>query len=207
MLVVALELFVFLGFRFAAALPVLSAELADKNYVSISAALDDSAPADASSSHHGIQISASGHWERYRVNIPGLPDQVSTAPLRSVPSGVREAHDPLSTIFNHAQWENSEFDDTSPRSTSQIFAHAQWDEREIPRAPSHDHLKRTNKRAQARDEVQIFAYKQWERKDSVSGTQPSTPDAQPTPGPEASMRKEAISTGPVFFAHMQWEEE
>ncbi|KAJ6501618.1 hypothetical protein C8R47DRAFT_1211183 [Mycena vitilis] len=188
MLVVTLKSLVFLGFRFAAALPVLSAELADKNSVSISAALDDSAAADASSSRHGIQIFASGHWER------------------SVPSGVREAHDPLSTIFNHAQWENSEFDDTSPRSTSQIFAHAQWEEREIPRAPSHDHVKRTNKQAQARDEVQIFEYKQWERRDSVSGTQPDTPDAQPTPGPEASTRKEAISTGPVFFAHMQWEE-
>ncbi|KAJ6574646.1 hypothetical protein B0H19DRAFT_1125065 [Mycena capillaripes] len=165
----------FLAIGFATAFPVLSTELAPKNSVSISSAQDESVvheifDARARPSRHGNQIFASAQWER------------------SLPSGVREARDPLSTNFNHIQWENLDLDDTSPRSTSQIFAHAQWEEQEIHQEED-ENIPSTRAR---REDVQNFDYQQLERRDSES---------------QAVGRREDISTGPVFFAHIQWEEE
>ncbi|KAJ7923055.1 hypothetical protein B0H13DRAFT_2655389 [Mycena leptocephala] len=201
MLVAAPKFFVLLSIGFAAALPVLpSTEPASKNSVSIPLAqlvsiITDTAPhlntfrdksralkvVDTVPNRHGNQIFASEQWER------SLPS-----------SRVRQAREPESTIFNHNQWENPDLDDTSPRSTSLIFAHSQWEEQDV--AEENDLRKTLSTRRHAehevRDEVNIFEYQQWERRDSVF---------EEVGRVDAEKRKD-ISTGPVFFAHVQWEE-
>ncbi|KAJ7785850.1 hypothetical protein B0H16DRAFT_1488257 [Mycena metata] len=131
-------------------------------------------------SNKGNRIFASAQWER------------------SVPSRVRGARGPQSTIFNHLQWVNPDLDDTSPRSprsTTLIFAHDQWEDNEAIPEEKDARLASTMEpeaRQSPRDEVQIFEYQQWERRDSEEADKLN--DRKP------------IATGPVLFAHGQWEE-
>ncbi|KAJ6626876.1 hypothetical protein B0H10DRAFT_1996975 [Mycena sp. CBHHK59/15] len=146
-------------------------------------------------------------------------------------SAVRDARHPQSTIFNHLQWE--ELAPTNTPSVTQsaglIFAYEQWEDGEDQTSPDHkehltqgDRLEKDDadlpetaqseenetrnpqlkaaKRASeehkmsSRDgsEVGIFEYSQWERREH--------PD-------ESKMnRRKDITTGPVFFAKVQWDE-
>ncbi|KAJ7823565.1 hypothetical protein B0H14DRAFT_2826014 [Mycena olivaceomarginata] len=106
---------------------------------------------------------------------------------RSFPSRVREARDPQSTIFNHNQWDDPDQTETAPRSSSLIFAHAQWEERgKNDRDTPQNDAERSGNDAQ-------FGRK---RRDPIS---------EGNAGTDVDERKD-ISTGPVFFAHGQWEE-
>ncbi|KAJ7169448.1 hypothetical protein C8R46DRAFT_1088780 [Mycena filopes] len=101
---------------------------------------------------------------------------------RSAPSRVRDARDPQSTIFDHKKWESHELEDSPAHSTTLLFAHDQWEENEEKDAS----LART-----AEPEAR-------ERGDSGS---------EGVAKLEVGRRQDTSTvTGPVFFAHEQWEE-
>ncbi|KAJ7275480.1 hypothetical protein B0H12DRAFT_1087477 [Mycena haematopus] len=128
-------------------------------------------------SNQGSKIFASAQWEE-----------------RSFPSGVRDARDPESTIFNHNQWDNPDVDNAA-RSSSLIFAHAQWEDRLEARANG-DRQPAQIDAERSRNEVQnAQKYQQLERR---------TDDPAES---DVNERKDLdTSTGSVFFAHVQWEE-
>ncbi|KAJ7042690.1 hypothetical protein C8F04DRAFT_86323 [Mycena alexandri] len=201
MLAVSLNFIVFLYLGLATAFPVqLSPEsaLQKSSRIPRQDEIRADAVARAVPSNKGNRIFASAQWER------------------SAPSRVRGTRDPQSTIFNHLQWVNPDLEDTSPRSTTLIFAHDQWEDNEaIPeekygqscrRIPSGcpdsrcdirdarlAHTVELEARQYPRDKVRIFEYQQWERRDLGSEVA------------KLDVRKD-IATGPVFFAHGQWEE-
>ncbi|KAJ7139731.1 hypothetical protein C8R44DRAFT_311224 [Mycena epipterygia] len=104
--------------------------------------------------------------------------------MAPAPSRVREGRDPQTTIFNHVQWED-------PRSTSLKFsAHMQWEEvgeeNRIPIRNGANEMQQFSK-----DEVDFSAHQIWERREEPIGLDAKHKD---------------ISTGPVFFAKVQWDE-
>ncbi|KAJ7770899.1 hypothetical protein DFH07DRAFT_805649 [Mycena maculata] len=103
---------------------------------------------------------------------------------RITPSRIHE-YDPRSTIFNRARWEyERDVEQTSdPLATTAIFAHTQWEDAEATARTRRIQGEENHKNAVEvpRDELQ------GERKEESAG----------------SGRK---STGPVFFAKVQWDE-
>ncbi|KAJ6519389.1 hypothetical protein C8R45DRAFT_951310 [Mycena sanguinolenta] len=107
---------------------------------------------------------------------------------RALSSGVRSARDPESTIFkNRNKLEKPDVKDFS--FSSLLFAHAQWEERQNEHMPPAQ-----NGAEQSRNEVQNV---QKHHETGKSALEPTESDVD---------KRNKVSEGPVFFAHVQWEE-
>ncbi|KAJ7462818.1 hypothetical protein B0H11DRAFT_2285553 [Mycena galericulata] len=187
------KLLVFFYAGFAVAFPApLSPEQAHSGLGSSSSVQKRSAQViRASSTDQGDELFVFDHWQR------------------NAPSRVRE-RDPQSTIFQHAQWDecvhsslnpprcsgcqphSRDQDHTSPLATTAIFANDQWEARKNRRRVRDDFQDESHPRQNGpRDDIDIFKYPQRERREEPAGS-------------NVGKRK---STGPVFFAKGQWEEE
>ncbi|KAJ7124762.1 hypothetical protein C8R43DRAFT_1030692 [Mycena crocata] len=197
MSVAAVKLFFFLSIGFATAFPVLlSSEPAHTNSDSIPSAQNESRAiktvAILQGEHNGNTLFASERWKKRNVT----------------PSRVRESRNPQPSIFDHVQWENPNH--PSARYRSLIFARTQLEleEQKVSgeKAQEEDHADLENEvwtRNHAKDglqtqrlvrgELEFFNSKQWERREKSAGS--------------VTSRRKDISTGPVFFAKIQWEED
>ncbi|KAF8213554.1 hypothetical protein K438DRAFT_2009720 [Mycena galopus ATCC 62051] len=196
MLASALNLFFLLCIGFATAIPVPATELLLMESVSAPVA-PSLVTLRADTSPHRVRTVSRPHTE---PSGQGSKIFASAQWERSVPSGVREAREPESTIFNHNQWDDPDLADTAPRSSSLIFAHAQWEERRIEARPESQQVKRPaylppapNDAERSSDQVPNSRF---EREHSTAVESAEIDES----------KSKDISTGPVFFAHVQWEE-